>query len=115
VVPGGGLSPDGTRWISSRVHFFLPVRVLSRVFRGKFVAGLREAFQRNELTFHGARRPLADEKAFAAWLRILFRQDWVVYAKPRLVDPSTFCNTWHATPIASRSRIIACFPSMITK
>src|ERR1700736_3437457 len=53
VVPGGGLSPDRTRWISSRSHFFLPVRVLSRVFRGKFVAGLREAFQGNKLVFTG--------------------------------------------------------------
>jgi hypothetical protein len=60
---------------------------LSRVFRGKFVAGLREAFQRNELVFQGACCPLADEKAFAAWLRILFRQDWVVYAKPPFGGP----------------------------
>src|SRR5438874_13505329 len=74
VVPGGGLSPDRTRWISSRAHFFVPVRVLSRVFRGKFVAGLREAFQRNKLVFYGTCLPLAQEKAFAAFLRILFRQ-----------------------------------------
>lgn len=87
VVPGGGLSPDRTRWVSSRSQFFLPVRVLSRVFRGKFVAGLREAFQRNKLVFHGACRPLAQEKAFAAFLRILFRQDWVVYAKPPFGGP----------------------------
>ena len=71
VVPGGGLSPDGTRWISSRSRFFLPVRVLSRVFRGKFVAGLRQAFQRNKLVFHGVCLPLAQEKAFAAFLRTL--------------------------------------------
>jgi len=87
VVPGGGLSPDRTRWVSSRSHFFLPVRVLSRVFRGKFVAGLREAFQRNQLTFHGTCLPLAQEKAFAAFLRTLFRQDWVVYAKPPFGGP----------------------------
>ena len=87
VVPGGGLSPDRTRWISPRSHFFLPVRVLSRVFRGKFVAGLRQAFQRNQLVFHGACLPLAHEKAFAAFLRILFRQDWVVYAKSPFGGP----------------------------
>lgn len=87
VVPGGGLSPDGTRWISSRARFFLPVRVLSRVFRGKFIAGLRRSFQRNKLVFHGDCLPLAQEKAFAAFLRTLFRQDWVVYAKPPFGGP----------------------------
>jgi hypothetical protein len=87
VVPGGGLSPDGQRWIRSRPGFFLPVRVLSRVFRGKFVAGLRQAFQRNWLVFHGVCLPLADEKAFAAFLRTLFRQDWVVYSKPPFGGP----------------------------
>ena len=87
VVPGGGLSPDRTRWISSRTHFFLPVRVLSRVFRGKFVAGLREAFQRKQLVFHGPCLPLAQEKVFAAFLRTLFRQDWVVYSKPPFGGP----------------------------
>lgn len=87
VVPGGGLSPDGTRWISSRSRFFLPVRVLSRVFRGKFIAGLRRSFQRNKLVFHGDCLPLAQEKAFAAFLRTLVRQDWVVYAKPPFGGP----------------------------
>jgi Putative transposase len=57
------------------------VKVLSRVFRGKFVAGLRRAFRRNKLAFHGPCLPLADQKAFHAFLRTLFREDWVVYAK----------------------------------
>jgi len=87
VVPGGGLSPDHARWIPSRSHFFLPVRVLSRVFRGKFVAGLRQAFQRNQLAFYGECQQLANEKAFAAFLRTLFRQDWVVYAKAPFGGP----------------------------
>jgi predicted Zn-ribbon and HTH transcriptional regulator len=87
VVPGGGLSPDGTRWISSRSSFFLPVRVLSRVFRGKFIAGLRRSFQRNQLVFHGDCLPLAQEKAFSAFLRTVFKQDWVVYAKPPFGGP----------------------------
>jgi hypothetical protein len=82
VVPGGGLSADHSRWISSRSHFFLPVKVLSRVFRGKFVAGLKRAFRRKKLAFHGACLPLSNEKAFAQFLRTLFRQDWVVYSKP---------------------------------
>jgi hypothetical protein len=87
VVPGGGLSRNHTRWISSSPHFFLPVRVLSRVFRGKFVAGLRRAFHSKKLAFHGACLPLAREKAFAAFLRTLFRQHWMVYAKPPFGGP----------------------------
>jgi hypothetical protein len=81
VVPGGGLSPDRQRWIRSPPRFFLPVRVLSRVFRGKFVAGLKRAFRRKELAFYGECLSLANEKTFRAFLRTLFREDWVVYAK----------------------------------
>jgi len=81
VIPSGGLSPDHTRWIHPRYPFFLPVRVLRKVFRGKFVAGLKRCFQQGQLTFHGALRPLESEKAFHAFLRPLFQQEWVVYAK----------------------------------
>ncbi len=81
VVPAGGLSADGTHWIKPRYAFFLPVKVLSRVFRGKFVAALRRAFQDGQLSFYGDVRLLAQPKTFAAWLRPLFRKDWVVYAK----------------------------------
>jgi hypothetical protein len=81
VIPAGGLSPDLQRWIHPRYRFFLPVKVLSRVFRGKFVDGLKRAFRRGELCFPGPLKPLAQEKAFRAFLRPLFRQDWVVYAK----------------------------------
>jgi hypothetical protein len=87
VVPGGGLSPDHSLWIRSPPHFFLPVRVLSRVFRGKFVAGLRQAFRAKQLAFHGKLQPMATEKAFAAFLRTLFREDWVVYAKAPFGGP----------------------------
>ena len=87
VLPGGGLSPDHTRWIPSPPNFFLPVRVLSRVFRGKFVAGLRQAFHANQLAFFGECLSLADEKAFAAFLRTLFREEWVVYAKAPFGGP----------------------------
>lgn len=81
VVPGGGLSPDHQRWIRAPNHFFLPVRVLSRVFRGKFVAGLQRAFRHKKLAFLGDCQSLAQNKPFAAFLRTLFREDWVVYAK----------------------------------
>ena len=87
VVPGGGLSADRTRWISSRPHFFLPVKVLSRVFRGKFIDGLKQAFRRKKLTFYGICLPLASDKTFAAFLRTLFCQNWVVYSKPPFGGP----------------------------
>jgi len=106
VVPGGGLSPDRQRWIRSPPRFFLPVRILSRVFRGKFVAGLRRAFRRKELAFHGACLPLAKEKVFRAFLRTLFREDWVVYSKRPFGGPHTFYSIWPGTRIVSRSRII---------
>jgi Putative transposase len=80
-VPGGGLSPDHRQWIRSPPGFFLPVKVLSRVFRGKFVAGLKRLFRQGKLAFHGSCVPLANEKAFCAFLRTLFREDWIVYAK----------------------------------
>lgn len=87
VVPGGGLSRDHSRWIRSPPHFFLPVRVLSRVFRGKFIAGLRQAFDDERLAFCGKLQPLANERAFAAFLRTLFREDWVVYSKAPFGGP----------------------------
>jgi predicted Zn-ribbon and HTH transcriptional regulator len=81
VIPSGGLSTDHQHWVRPRYPFFLPVGVLSRVFRGKFVAGLKLAFRQRKLLFPGSLKPLAAEKAFHAFLRPLFRQDWVVYAK----------------------------------
>jgi hypothetical protein len=81
VVPAGGLSPDRTRWIRSRDNYFLPKKVLQKVFRGKFVDALKEAFQNGQLHFHGDLKLLAQPKTFAAWLRPLHRQDWVVYLK----------------------------------
>jgi hypothetical protein len=87
VVAAGGLAPDHTRWISSRQSFFLPVKVLSRVFRGKFVAALKTAFRDATLEFYGQLAPLADPQTFASWLRVLFRKDWVVYSKPPFGGP----------------------------
>ena len=79
--------PIARHWIKSRDRFFLPVQVLRRVFRGKFVAGLKRAFQDGQLNFHGNLALLAQPKTFAAWLRPLFRKDWVVYAKPPFGGP----------------------------
>jgi Putative transposase/Transposase zinc-binding domain len=81
VVPAGGLAPDHTRWKLSHRRFFLPVTVLSQVFRGKFVAGLRQLHAQRKLSFHGALATLQNPKAFAAWLRPLFRSRWVIYSK----------------------------------
>ena len=81
VVPAGGLSLDHTRWVRSRDKYFLPKKVLSELFRGKFVAALQEAFQNGQLNFQGNLKLLAEPKTFAAWLRPLHRQDWVVYLK----------------------------------
>ena len=87
VIPAGGLSLDHTHWIKSRSRFFLSIRVLRRVFRGKFVVGLKQAFQSGRLSFRGKLAALAQRKTFAAWLRSLFRKDWVVYSKPPFGGP----------------------------
>jgi len=88
VVPGGGLSPEGTRWISCPPGFFLSVKVLGRVFRGKFLARLKQAHADGTLSFQGSLAPLRDGAAFAAHLRPLYEKDWVVYAKPPFGGPA---------------------------
>src|SRR5215475_9040637 len=87
VIPGGGLSLDHSQWIRPQYPFFLPVKVLGKVFRGKFVHGLRLAFRRKRLTFAGQIQHLSESKNFSSFLRTLFRQDWVVYAKPAFGGP----------------------------
>ena len=87
VVPAGGLSLDHQRWIQPWNGFFLPVKVLSRVFRGKFVSGLKQAFQKGKLCLPGALQPLKKRETFHSFLRTLFRHDWVVYAKPPFGGP----------------------------
>jgi hypothetical protein len=82
VVPGGGISPDGERWIACRPGFFLPVRVLSRLFRRLFLDQLRRAFDAGMLRLHGQLESLRDPREFAAWLAPAAKSDWVVYAKP---------------------------------
>jgi hypothetical protein len=83
VVPAGGFSPDRQRWIRpTYAGFFLPVKILSRVFRGKFVAALRRAYVRDDLDLAGATATLRDPTAWRAFVNGLFDTDWVVYAKP---------------------------------
>ena len=87
VVTGGALARDGTRWISARPGFLFPVRALAKVFRGRYLAGLRRAFDRGDLHLTGGLAPLAAPAAFAAWLEELRAQAWVVYCKPPFAGP----------------------------
>jgi hypothetical protein len=87
VVPAGGLSPQHTHWVSAPKRYFLPREVLRKVFRGKFVDALKQAFRDGELRFEGDLTLLAHPKIFAAWLRPLYRQDWIVYLKPPFGGP----------------------------
>ena len=87
VVPGGGLSPDGSRWIACRPGFFLPVRVLSRLFRRLFLDRLTGSHRAGRLAFHGDLAALADLAAFATHLAPLRRSEWVVYAKRPFAGP----------------------------
>jgi len=87
VIPKGGLSPQHTRWTHPAYPFFLPVPVLRRVFRGKFLAGLKRLYRRKQLRCGGPASLLADPKEFARLLRRLHRHEWVVYAKPAMGGP----------------------------
>jgi hypothetical protein len=87
VVPGGGIALDGSRWVSCKPGFFLPVRVLSRLFRGKFLACFAEVFQQHRLRFHGQLHALAEDGAFQKLLDELRAKEWVVYAKPPTGGP----------------------------
>src|SRR5664279_3112797 len=117
LVAAGGLAPDHSRWISSRRSFFLPVRVLARVFRGKFVAGLKTAFQASALQFHGHLLPLAEPRAFASWLRLLFRHDWVVYSKRPFGGPEhalRYLGAYTHRVAISNSRLVALSEGNVT-
>ena len=85
--PSAGSPSITLCWIRSRPRFFLPIQVLRRVFRGKFVAALKSAFQHGQLHLSGDLALLAQPKIFAAWLRPLFRKDWIVYSKPPFGGP----------------------------
>jgi hypothetical protein len=87
LVPAGGLALDGSRWIPCRRKFFLPVPVLSRLFRGKLLAFLGTAWAQGKLQFSGQLAALADPARFHAWLHQLRQKDWVVYAKPPFGGP----------------------------
>jgi Putative transposase len=87
VIPGGGLATDDSRWVSCRSHFFLPVRVLSRLFRRLFLQGLQAAYDAGTLRFVGQLEPLRDPSAWAQLLATLRQTEWVVYAKRPFAGP----------------------------
>ena len=118
IVPGGGLSPDGQRWVSCKRGFFLSVRVLSRLFRRRFLEEREGAHRAGKLKFFGQYTNLVDAPAFARWLAPLRKCEWVVYAKRPFADrrpcwpicrvirtgwqlPTRDCSPW--TSVASRS------------
>lgn len=82
VVTGGGLSADGRRWVATRQDYLFPVKALARLFRGKFLAALRQAYQQGGLEMRGSVAMLKDPCAFERFMHTLYRQDWIVYAKP---------------------------------
>jgi len=113
VIPAGGLDPDRSRWVHPRYPFFLPVRILSRVFRGKFFAGLRRAFRRGRLDFGGKLRHLAEPKCFASFLRTLFRKECGSFMPSRpSVDLSKCFAILAVTHTGWRSRTTASWRSM---
>jgi hypothetical protein len=110
IVPGGGISLDGTHWVSCRPGFFLPVRVLSRLFRRLFLEKLMAAHEAGALMFFGAHAPLAERKAFAAVLDPLRKIEWVVYSKRPFGGPAAvlaYLSRYTHRVAISNSRLIA--------
>ena len=117
IVPGGGLSADGRRWIAGRADYLLPVPVLSRLFRGLVLSMLLEAHGEGRLEFFGEHAALAGEKAFKAFLAPLWNSEWVVYAKKPFAGPEAvlayLARYTHRVAI-SNSRLIASGESGVT-
>ena len=117
IVPGGGISLDGSRWISKRPRFLLPVHVLSKLFRRLMIEKLVAAHAAGQLTFHGAHPALVDAKAFAAYLAPLKKRRWYVYTKRPLAGPKAvlayLSRYTHRVAISNR-RLIAADAKTVT-
>jgi hypothetical protein len=117
IVPGGGLSADGQRWVACRPGFFLPVRVLSRRFRHRFLEAMAGAHAAGQLQFFGNDAHLAETTAFADWLRALRATEWVVYAKRPFAGPAAvlayLSRYTHRVAIAN-SRLVAMDQGQVT-
>ena len=110
IVPGGGLSPDGKTWVACRPGFFLPVRVLSRLFRRRFLEELQRLHHEGKLRFFGEHAGLADARAFKAWLTPLRQVEWVVYAKRPFAGPQAvlaYLSRYTHRVAISNSRLLA--------
>jgi hypothetical protein len=110
IVPGGGLSPDGTRWIACRPGFFLPVRVLSRLFRRRFLEELQRQHRAGQLHFFGEHADLAEAGNFARWIAPLRQCEWVVYAKRPFAGPEAvlaYLSRYTHRVAISNSRLVA--------
>jgi hypothetical protein len=117
VVPGGGLSPEGTRWLSCRPHFFLPVKVLARLFRRLFLQGLERAYNQHQLRFHGSLIYLAQPQTFAQLLRHLRAREWCVYAKPPFGGPTqvvAYLGRYTHRVAISNHRLRSCHDGVVT-
>jgi len=110
IVPGGGLSPDGQRWVACKPGFFLSVRVLSRLFRRRFLEELTKAHRAGQLQFFAEYAALSDANAFAEWLAPLRAVDWVVYAKRPFAGPAAvlaYLSRYTHRVAISNSRLLA--------
>jgi hypothetical protein len=110
VVPGGGLAPDGQTWVACRPGFFLPVRVLSRLFRRRFLEGLEQLHRTGRLQFLGEQAGLQNAKVFADWLGPMRRCEWVVYAKRPFAGPQAvlaYLSRYTHRVAISNSRLVA--------
>ena len=110
IVPGGGLAPDGSRWIACRPGFFLPVRVLSRLFRRRFLEELQRLHDGGKLRFFGEHAALAERAAFKDWLAPLRQCEWVVYAKRPFAGPQAvlaYLSRYTHRVAISNSRLLA--------
>ena len=117
VVPGGGLTPDRSQWLSCRKGFLLPVRVLGRLFRGKFLARLREFYDQGRIVFAGSTSQSKSPKAFQKLLSKVYRKNWVVYSKPPFGGPEQvlkyLARYTHRVAIAN-SRLISMTDGNVT-
>jgi hypothetical protein len=117
IVPGGGLSADGSRWVPCRANFFLSVRVLSRLFRRLFLQGLAKLHRDDRLSFFGDHAGLADRSAFNAFLEPLRKTDWVVYAKEPFAGPKAvlaYLSRYTHRVAISNSRLIRADADSVT-
>jgi len=117
VVTGGGLSPDGQRWVAARHNFFLPVKVLGKLFRGKFLDALQKAYQSGKLRLGGSTAELAEPARWRSFIDRLYQKDWVVYAKPPFSGPEQvfqYLGRYTHRVAISNHRIIAFSNARVT-